>query len=63
MTPAEQAGTEAAWLAGHDALAKLSSHGTNTHIPNAGHYIQIDRPDAVIAAVKRMVETVRAEKR
>lgn len=50
---------EAAWRAGHDRIAALSSRGDNTVVPGAGHYIQIDRPQAVIDAVRRVVDAVR----
>ena len=49
----------AAWRAGHDALAALSTRGDNTIVAGAGHYIQIDRPQAVIDAIRRVVAVVR----
>lgn len=49
----------AAWLDGHRDLAALSSKGVNRIIPDAGHYIQIDRPDVVIAAILEVVEAAR----
>ena len=51
---------EAAWRAGHDRIAALSSRGVNTIIPGARHYIQIDRPEAVVEAVRRVVEAARS---
>jgi pimeloyl-ACP methyl ester carboxylesterase len=36
-------------------LARLSSRGTSTVITRSGHYVQIDRPDAVIDAVQAML--------
>jgi len=35
----------------HDELARLSTRGVNRSVPDSGHYIQIEHPDAVIAAV------------
>jgi pimeloyl-ACP methyl ester carboxylesterase len=39
-------------------MARLSTNSTITPIERSGHYIQFDRPDAVIDAVQTMVETV-----
>ena len=49
----------AAWRAGHDRIAALSTRGDNTIVPGARHFIQIDRPQAVIDAVRRVVAVVR----
>ena len=49
----------AAWRAGHDRIAALSSRGDNTTVAGAGHFIQIDQPRAVIDAVRRVVAVVR----
>ena len=59
VPPAYLPKVEAAWRAGHDRIAALSSRGDNTIVPGARHYIQIDRPQAVIDAVRRVVATVR----
>jgi pimeloyl-ACP methyl ester carboxylesterase len=40
-------------------MAHLSSRGTAPVIARSGHYVQIDRPDAVIAAVDSMVHALR----
>jgi pimeloyl-ACP methyl ester carboxylesterase len=37
-------------------LARLSARGTTEIITGSGHYVQIDRPDAVIAAVKAILD-------
>jgi pimeloyl-ACP methyl ester carboxylesterase len=60
VPPAYLPKVEAAWRAGHDRIAALSSRGVNTIIPGARHYIQIDRPEAVVAAVRRVVEAARS---
>jgi pimeloyl-ACP methyl ester carboxylesterase len=37
-------------------LVRLSSHGTTEVVTRSGHYVQIDRPDAVISAIKAMLD-------
>ncbi|MGB3846733.1 MAG: alpha/beta hydrolase [Sphingopyxis sp.] len=49
------------WKALHAEQAAMSTRGRQQIVPDAGHYIQIDRPDVVIAAVNQVVEAVRAE--
>ncbi len=51
------------WKLEHDRIAELSSIGTDNVVANAGHYIQIDRPAAVIAAVDKVVDEVRSLQR
>lgn len=43
----------------HDDQASWSVRGRNDTIVNASHYIQFDRPDAVIAAVREVVGMAR----
>ncbi len=52
---------EAAWRAGHAALAARSTKGKHIVVPGARHYVQIDRPQAVISAVERVVMEVRGK--
>ena len=59
VPPAYLHQVEAAWRAGHDRIAALSTRGDNTIVPGARHYVQIDRPQAVIDAVRRVVAVVR----
>ena len=40
-------------------LADLSTNGTLVVVEDTGHYIQFDQPDAVIDAVRKMVESLR----
>ena len=40
-------------------LALLSSKGKQIIVPNSGHHIQLDAPDAVISAIQSMVTQVR----
>ena len=43
----------------HEAESRWSSRGRHELVPDASHYIQFDRPDVVIAAVREVVERVR----
>ena len=60
VPPAYLPQVEAAWRAGHDRIAALSTRGVNTVVPGARHYIQIDRPEAVVDAVRGVVEATRS---
>lgn len=58
--PKEQmAAFHAEWERGHDQIAALSSRGVNRRVPDATHYIQYDRPQAVIDAVAEVVREAR----
>jgi hypothetical protein len=58
--PADQADIEwNLWNQMHNDLAKLSTVGVNRVVPGANHYIQLDKPDAVVDAVGEMVTTAR----
>jgi hypothetical protein len=59
FTPAQRSSMEAVRVASLAALARTSTHGTSIVVRNASHHIQFDHPDAVIAAVRRVVEDVR----
>lgn len=43
------------WMELHNNLARLSSGGVNEVVPGAGHFIQLDRPSAVISAIQRVI--------
>jgi len=51
--------TNEAWEKMQEELAHLSTRGTQTVAKNSSHYIQIDRPDVVIDAVRNVVEQAR----
>ena len=51
------------WKEGHDRLAARSSAGRSVVVSGAGHYIQVEQPDAVIAAVREVVAEVRQQVR
>jgi pimeloyl-ACP methyl ester carboxylesterase len=50
----------AIWTAMQDEEATWSSRSQHRLVPDASHYIQLDRPDVVIAAVRSVVDSVRA---
>jgi len=54
-TPEQSSRAEAGWRSGHDRLAALSTRGTNTVVPNTGHFIQLERPDVVIKKIKEVI--------
>ena len=43
------------WNGLHDKLASLSTIGINRKVEGSGHYIQIDKPEAVISAVEEVL--------
>jgi pimeloyl-ACP methyl ester carboxylesterase len=47
------------WKQMHDEQATWSSQSQHQLVPDAGHYIQFDRPDIVIAAVQSVVKQIR----
>jgi hypothetical protein len=51
------------WIAMHDEMAALSTKGVNRIVPGASHYIQYEKPEAVIAAVDEVVAAVRVKGR
>ncbi|MBA4089154.1 MAG: alpha/beta hydrolase [Sphingobium sp.] len=61
LTSQDGARMKQIWKALHNEMTAMSSRGHQLIVPDAGHYIQIDRPDMVIAAVARVVDAVRAD--
>lgn len=59
FTPAEQTRFWSVWKQGHDRLAHLSTAGECRVVSGSGHFIQDDRPDAVVAAVSEVVARIR----
>jgi len=51
--------TNEAWEKMQQELAQLSTRGTQLIVKDSAHYIQIDRPDAVIEAVNKVVQQTR----
>lgn len=59
----ERPNIAAEWGRMHDELAALSTRGIRRAVPDAAHYIHIDRPDAVIAAIEEAVTAARSTRR
>lgn len=47
-----------ALASGHDAYAALSTHGKNHLVPDSGHFIQIDDPKVVLAAINSVLAEI-----
>ncbi len=47
------------WKEGHDKLAARSTSGESIIVAGTGHYIQVEQPGAVIAAVTKVVAKLR----
>jgi len=62
MSARDRAALASTWTIMHEELAKLSSRGINRSIQRAGHYIQIDQPQAVITAVEEVVRDARSRR-
>jgi pimeloyl-ACP methyl ester carboxylesterase len=60
MSKAEAEKFDKTWLEMQKDMATWSSHGTQRTISDAGHYIPNDDPDAVIAAIRKVVDDVRS---
>jgi pimeloyl-ACP methyl ester carboxylesterase len=54
---------EALWIQMHDRIATLSSRGKNFIVQDSGHVIQHDDPDAVISAIRTVVDQARGRAR
>jgi pimeloyl-ACP methyl ester carboxylesterase len=44
------------WQQMQNELAQLSTAGTHVIAKNSGHYIQLDRPELVVEAVRQVVD-------
>ena len=58
-TPADMKKRQDGWKAGHDRLAARSTRGESIVVPNSGHFIMVDQPDAVVDAIRKVVMEVR----
>ena len=60
LTAQEGAALIALWRTMHWEDAQLSTQGRRRFVEGAGHNVQIDKPDAVIAAVVEVVTEARS---
>jgi pimeloyl-ACP methyl ester carboxylesterase len=51
--------TNEAWQKMQNELARLSTRSRQVIAKNSGHYIQLDRPDLVLDAVREVVNEVK----
>lgn len=49
------------WVAAHDGLVRLSTAGVHRFVPDSGHMIPNERPQAVVDAVAGVLEQLRRE--
>lgn len=62
MTSEQYGRMLAAWWAMQDEEARWSSNSTHRRLNDSSHVIQLERPDAVIEAIREVVDKVRAQK-
>jgi pimeloyl-ACP methyl ester carboxylesterase len=60
LTPDQGHKIQAVWKELHNDEASWSHHSRHELVPDATHYIQFDRPDVVITAVREVVNDVRS---
>jgi len=59
FTDAQNQAWKKLWTQGHDDFAALSSRGQNRVVEGSGHFIQFEKPQAVIDAVNEVVAKAR----
>ncbi len=59
MTKEEGDRFQSVWKSLHEEEASWSTRSRHQLVPDASHYIQFDRPDLVIAAIREVVDQVR----
>jgi pimeloyl-ACP methyl ester carboxylesterase len=60
LTAGDAVAIQAIWSGLHDDEARWSTRGRQVRVPGAGHYIQLDQPQAVVSAVRDAVSGCRA---
>jgi pimeloyl-ACP methyl ester carboxylesterase len=61
VAPDVMKSVETAWNQMQEELSHLSTGGTRTIAKNSSHYIQMDRPDLVVEAVRTVLDEARAK--
>lgn len=61
LTRAEADRMQAIWKVLQAEEASWSTRSRHALVPDSGHYIQDERPDLVIGAVREVIHTVRAD--
>jgi pimeloyl-ACP methyl ester carboxylesterase len=59
MPPELRTAAQKLWMSFHDEIAAHSKRGSNRVIAGTGHYIHLERPDAVVAAVEEVASAAR----
>jgi pimeloyl-ACP methyl ester carboxylesterase len=54
MPPEARSAAQGLWMTLHREVAAYSSRGVNRVVAGTGHYIQLERPDAVVGAVDEL---------
>ncbi|HTV94023.1 MAG TPA: alpha/beta hydrolase [Verrucomicrobiae bacterium] len=60
---AQVAVAQSGWISLHDQLAAQSSRGVNCVIEGVGHFIQIDKPNVIIEAIRQVIRVVPIEEK
>jgi pimeloyl-ACP methyl ester carboxylesterase len=55
LPPAEVDAAKAVWETSHDELARFSDRGERRDVPGAGHMVQVERPEVVVAAIREVI--------
>ena len=61
LTPEQGDHLDAVWRTLHNEEATWSTHSRHEVVPGSTHYIQFDQPQAVIAAVREVVQQIRQQ--
>lgn len=61
LTPEQGERLQAEWFELHRDEASWSSRGREIRLEDAHHYIQFERPDAVVDAIREVVESIRGQ--
>ena len=61
-TPTRAARLDRVWLGLQRDLAKAMRNGSLWIVPGSGHYIHLDRPERVVAAIRSVVDAFRLER-